>query len=229
MGEVSLLNKANPLPLWVRALPIVWLLHIEVLPYNPLASSTGCLRVCNPKNTKVHVSTLGDTHTRRTQHRRASTRWRPAPTAWLAAAFWTPSMLCAQDQLWRRVTGPPPAGFGRAEIQHWHTAETAEQEFEESCGKGEAEWEEATMRRACRNTLCGMNGMASEASERACRTSVPRLASLCSLLPRTRLGRDEMKKKRNTVSCNCCESAFIGWNSPEMDWDECRASSALCS
>lgn len=205
MGEVSLLNKANPLPLWVCALPIVWLLHIEVLPYNPLASSTGCLRVCNPKNTKVHVSTLGDTHTRRTQHRRASTRWRPAPTAWLAAAFWTPSMLCAQDQLWRRVTGPPPAGFGRAEIQHWHTAETAEQEFEESCGKRgrqsekkrqcgvrvethPVEWTEWPRKRASARVGC-------------LRLGLP-LSALCR---KTWGGWGGMKWKKNTtVSCNCC-------------------------
>lgn len=77
------------------------------------------------------------------------------------------------------------------------------------------------MRRACRNTPCGMNGMASEASERACRTSVPRLASLCSLLPRTRLGRDEMKKKKTLSAVTAASQLLLDETVPR--WTETNA------
>lgn len=87
-------------------------------------------------------------------------------------------MLCAQDQLWRGVTGPPPVTLERVGIQHLHTAETAEQEFEEVVEKGVVEQEEATMRHACRNTPYGMKGMAAEVKRVSARVGL-----LCLGLP----------------------------------------------
>lgn len=50
-------EEAAPLPRCHNVFLISCLYHLNVLPYIPLAN-TGCLWVCNPKNTKVHISTM---------------------------------------------------------------------------------------------------------------------------------------------------------------------------
>lgn len=86
-------ENATPLPVCQAVFLISCLYHLNVLPYIPLAN-TGCLWICNPKNTKLHISILY-THTHKTEGANHSAL-QCHPCSYL-----TPSMLCSQDQLWR--------------------------------------------------------------------------------------------------------------------------------
>lgn len=86
----------TPLP-WCHAVFLIsWLYHLNVLPYIPLAN-TSCLWVCDPKNTKLHISILY------TQNSRSQSQRTTMP----------PSQPCASQHALlpgtavERVMGPP--------------------------------------------------------------------------------------------------------------------------
>lgn len=150
--------------------------HLNILPYIPLAN-TRCLRVCIPKNTKVHIST----RYRHITHRKHTEPITARSNAALAATSVSPSMLCSKDQLWSGswdhldINGPVDQAAQRHNID-------IKQTERDRLGDGNRKWEakeewytrKAIIQCACWNALCGMKGI--NWKGRMCRMFVSQLA-----------------------------------------------------
>lgn len=149
----------------------------------------GSVTLKTPKCTSAHLGTHTDAHNTGVQaHGGDALRH-------FAHSCFIPSMLCAQDQLWRGVTGPPPVRLERVEIQHLHTAETgiwkvlrkrrcsARRSDNAACVSKHTKWNER-------------NGLGSQASAHAC------VGRLCLSLPLSALCFCTPDEKK-IVSCNC--------------------------
>lgn len=128
---------------------ISWLYHLNVLPYIPLAN-TSCLWVCDPKNTKLHISILY------TQNSRSQSQRTAALAAMCLPACFAPRISCGEGHgtslIWTARL------VQHTETQHWQTEQ--EHEWEERGNhlvcmlKHTVEWKELTERTVCVGCLC---------------------------------------------------------------------------